>query len=64
MDLEQLIGRYSRLRQELSTAYRQQPWQSSRIDRLADDLAATERQIAALRPADEQAGEGMPGFAI
>lgn len=50
MELEQLMGRYFRLKQELSIAYRAQPWQSGRIDRLADDLAATEREIASLQP--------------
>ena len=51
MNLEQLMGRYFRLQQELSIAYRQQPWQSTRIDRLADDLSSTERDIAALQAA-------------
>jgi hypothetical protein len=63
MDLEQLIGRYSRLKHELAVAYRQQPWQSGRIDRLADELSATEREIAALQPADEQWGDPLLGFA-
>jgi len=49
MNLEQLMGRYFRLQQELSIAYRQQPWQHTRIDRLADDLSSTERDIAALQ---------------
>ena len=49
MNLEQLMGRYFRLQQELSIAYRQQPWQNTRIDRLADDLSSTERAIAALQ---------------
>ena len=49
MNLEQLMGRYFRLQQELSIAYRQQPWQSKRIDRLANDLSSTEREIAALQ---------------
>jgi hypothetical protein len=53
MNLEQLMGRYFRLKQELSIAYRQQPWQSNRIDRLADDLASTEREIAALQAAGD-----------
>ena len=53
MNLEQLTGRYFRLKQELSIAYRQQPWQSNRIDRLADDLASTEREIAALQAASD-----------
>lgn len=64
MHLEQLMGRYFRLKQELSMAYRQQPWHSARVDRLADDLAATEREIAALQPSDEQCGDPVMGFAI
>ena len=53
MELEPLMGRYFRLKQELSIAYRSRPWQSGRIDRLANDLAAAERQIGAI-----QAGRG------
>lgn len=49
MELEPLVGRYFRLRQELSIAYQARPWQSSMIDRLANALAATEREIAALQ---------------
>ena len=63
MYLQQLMGRYYRLRQELSLAYREQPWHGARIDRLADDLTATEREIASLQPADEQCGDPMLGFA-
>lgn len=51
MELEPLMGRYFRLRQELSIAYRIRPWQSDRIDRLAEDLAATEREIGAMQSA-------------
>jgi len=47
MNHEQLMGRYFRLQQELSIAYSAQPWNSGRIDRLADELANTEREIAA-----------------
>ena len=54
MNIEQLMGRYFRLKQELSIAYRQQPWQSNRIDRLADDLASTEREIAAIQAAGDR----------
>ena len=46
MDKEQLAGRYSRLRKELAAAYGLVPWNSEHIDRLADDLAETERQMA------------------
>jgi hypothetical protein len=63
MDLEQLMGRYFRLKQELAIAYKAQPWHSGRIDRLADELAATEREIAARQPADEQCNEPMLSFA-
>ncbi|MES2994154.1 MAG: hypothetical protein V4844_22220 [Pseudomonadota bacterium] len=63
MDLEQLMGRYFRLKQELSIAYRAQPWHSGRIDRLADELSATEREIASLQPVDEQCNESLLSFA-
>ena len=46
MDLDQLMSRYFRLRQELSMAYNAHPWQTRRIDRLADELACTEHEIS------------------
>ena len=60
MSLEQLMGRFFRLKWELSIAYRSQPRHNGRIDRLADDLAGTEREIAILRRADRSPGESMP----
>lgn len=63
MKLEQLMGRYFRLKQELSIAYRAQPWHSARIDRLADELAATEREIAARQPANQAHTASMLGLA-
>ena len=54
MDLEQLTGRYFRLQQELAIAYSVVPWNSGRIDRLARDLAAAERAIAAMTSADRR----------
>ncbi len=56
MELEPLMGRYFRLKQELSLAYRARPWLGGRIDRLAGELAATEREIGArmaASPGDE-----------
>lgn len=47
MDIEQLTGRYFRLRQELAVAYGSVPWNTGLIDRLADELAETEREMAA-----------------
>lgn len=63
MDHEQLMGRFLRLKLELAVACRAQPWQSARVDRIADDLACTERQLAALRPVAEQCDESMLPFA-
>ena len=54
MELEPLMGRYFRLKQELTIAYRARPWHSARIDRLAQDLAATEREIGAMQAARER----------
>ena len=61
MDFELLMGRYLRLRQELSIAYRAQSWHADRIDWLADQIAATEREIAACQPVDEHSDESYFG---
>ena len=57
MNQEQLMGRYFRLQQELSIAYSAQPWNSRRIDRLANELAGTEREITTARSSDERQAE-------
>ena len=49
MTIEQLTGRYFRLKQELEIAYRRTPWQAAHIDRLASDLSATERELGRAR---------------
>ncbi len=46
-DIEQLAGRYFRLRHELAVAYGLVPWNTGLIDRLTDELAATERDMSA-----------------
>ena len=46
MDTEVLIRRYSTLRHELALAYREQPWQSSRIDEIAAELSEMERSLS------------------
>ena len=48
VNLEQSTGRYFRLKQELAIAYGAVPWNSGRLDRLTNELAATECEIAAL----------------
>jgi hypothetical protein len=45
MVLDQLMGCYFRLQQELATVYRAQPRHDRRIDRLAIDLAGAAREI-------------------
>ena len=40
MNIEQQIGRYSRLKDELVVAYSSLPWNMGRIERLNHDLAA------------------------
>ncbi len=48
MNVEQLIGRCSRLKQELLIAYGASPPNDGRIERLSDELAAAEREMAAV----------------
>jgi hypothetical protein len=43
-DLDML---YAHLRRELDAAYAARPWDSSRIDRIAQDLLCLERTLAA-----------------
>jgi hypothetical protein len=60
MGSDQLMARYSRLRQELTDAFARQPWHGDHIDRLANELAQTERGIAAPAPRDEQCSDALP----
>ena len=46
MTIEQLMGRYRRLKRDLEIAYKAQPWQSGRINRLTNDIARTELELA------------------
>lgn len=46
MNLEQLTGRYLRLKEELAISYETQPWRGGHIDRVADELASIERQLS------------------
>ena len=61
MELEHCIGRYARLQQELAEARSQRPGNIRKIDRLAEDLVSAGREIADLRPADEQCEEWRLG---
>ncbi|MET0517766.1 MAG: hypothetical protein ABW005_02915 [Burkholderiaceae bacterium] len=55
METAVLMRRYAALRDELARAYREQPWQSSRIDEIADELSEMERSLS-----PEQAGMRLP----
>jgi len=57
MSLEQLIGKYFRLQQDLSMAYIEIPFLDARVERLATALSDTDREIAAMGPIDEQCSE-------
>lgn len=46
MNIDQLTGRYARLRHELETAYAASPWHDAHISRLADDIVWIERQLS------------------
>lgn len=50
MNIEQLMGRYFRLKQELAIVRRSHPWHHGMINRLAGELAAVEREIATMQP--------------
>ena len=50
MSVEQLMGRYFRLTQELAIVRNAQPWQAGLIARLQRELALVEHDIAASRP--------------
>lgn len=62
MTLEQLVGKYMRLRAELSAAYAALFWDTRHIARLGDDIASTSVAITRSQPLDEQTSETMPGL--
>ena len=49
MNIDELTGRYARLKDELETAYATSPWHDAHINRLADDLVSIERQLSTFR---------------
>ena len=62
MGLEELIGKYMRLRADLSYAYGVAPWNSAHVDRISDEMASVERSILKTRPWDEQTSDTMAGL--
>jgi len=67
LSLEQLVGKYFRLRDELSRARVAVSTRSPReggqhLDRLTEDIAQVEREIRRVAPLDEQTDELDTGF--
>ncbi|MET0349113.1 MAG: hypothetical protein ABW067_04935 [Rhizobacter sp.] len=54
MGFTELTGKYHRLRGELEEAYSAPAWNRPKIDRIADEIVATERALATLHPHDEE----------
>ena len=53
MDIEKLAVRYFQLKQDLSIAYNARPWNRAAVDRLANEIARTEQELAELKPKDQ-----------
>lgn len=51
LSLQQLLGKHARFERELANAFSAQPWPAALIERLTDELQATESEIEALQGA-------------
>jgi hypothetical protein len=67
MSVDQLFGKYKRLKKDLSVAYSQPQWNAALVDRLVDEIGIVERELAQRAPLGmshahpgplPQAGEG------
>ena len=56
MELDELNGRYQHLRTELDAAYAEPVWDSSRINRIAEELIPVELALASFEY--QQSNEG------
>jgi hypothetical protein len=59
MDVQQLIGRYLRLREELVAVLKARPFQVDRAKRLVADLRGTRTAMAEAKHGDEQSGDSL-----
>ena len=50
MSVDHLFGKYRRLKKDLSVAYSQPQWNAALVDRLVDEIALVEREIAMRAP--------------
>jgi len=51
MSVDQLFGKYRRLKKDLSAAYSQPQWNAALVDRLVDEISQVERELASKAPA-------------
>ncbi len=51
MSVDQLFGKYRRLKKDLSAAYSQPQWNAALVDRLVDEIGQVERELALQAPA-------------
>jgi hypothetical protein len=63
MELLQLVGRYFRLKRELTGALREKPANAARVERLYADLATARADLFRRRQVDEQSGDSLPFLA-
>ena len=54
MSRDELLGTYTRLRQDLAQAYGATHWNDGLIDRLAEQVSRVEQSLASGQPVDEQ----------
>ena len=50
MSVDQLFGKYRRLKKDLSAAYSQPQWNSALVDRLVDEIGRVEQELAIHAP--------------
>jgi hypothetical protein len=62
MKLEELMGKYMRLRAELAAAYEAGSRNTDHLNRLGDEIASTERALARAQPRDERTSDLLPGL--
>ena len=63
MSMDQLFGKYRRLKKDLSAAYSQPQRNAALVDRLVDEIGVVERELAHYAPPGMAGPVGMPASA-
>lgn len=63
MTMDQLFGKYRRLKGDLSAAYSQPKWNAALVDRIVDEIAAVERELAMRAPPGTSVPMAIPAAA-